>query len=62
MKQIRQGKLKSTDYLKEIGVPDAKELLIFYEDYFAGRYSSIGGQRPKSIEMMGHKLFVIKYD
>ena len=59
---MRQGKLKASDYMKDIGVPEAKELVAFYEDFLAGRFSSIGGRRPKSIELMGHKLFVTQYD
>lgn len=62
LKQIEQGKMKASEYLRELGIPESRELVTFYEDYLSGKYSSTGNNRPKSISFMGHKLFVIQYD
>jgi hypothetical protein len=37
---IQQGKIKLQDYVYMLGLPHQSELVNFYEDYFAGKYSS----------------------
>ena len=59
-----------------LGLPHQSELVNFYEDYFAGKYSSCQKLNksqskskdihnpfimPNQIFMLGHKLFVIDY-